>query len=129
MVRVCVLVTPTVTLPKLMLDGITLIWGCTPVPLSETTAGELVAVLTTLMLPDTAPVASGENFAVSGRLWPAERVTAPGNPVTLNPVPAAATCEILTLPVPVFVSENACDAEFPTRVFPNVKPLALGESK
>ena len=128
-VSVCVLVTPTVTLPKLMLEGITEICGCTPVPLSEIVAVELVAVLTTLMLPDTAPVASGENFAVSGRLWPAERVTAPGNPVTLNPVPAAATCEILMLPVPVFVRAKACDAELPTRVLPKVKPLTLGESK
>jgi len=129
MVSVCVLVTPTVTLPKLMLVGITVICGCTPVPLRETTAGEFVAVLTTLMFPDTAPVASGENFAVSGRLWPAESVTAPGNPVTLNPVPAAATCEMLTLPVPVFVIANACDAELPTRVLPKVRPLRLGESK
>ena len=129
MVSVCVLVTLTVTLPKLMLEGITAICGCTPVPLSETTAGEFVAVLITLMLPDTAPVASGEKFAVNGRLWPAERVTAPGNPVTLNPVPAAATCEILTLPVPVFVSENAFDAGLPTRVLPKVRPLTLGESK
>jgi len=42
MVSVCVLVTPTVTLPKLMLVGITVICGCTPVPLRETTAGEFV---------------------------------------------------------------------------------------
>jgi len=36
---------------KLMLVGITVICGCTPVPLRETTAGEFVAVLTTLMFP------------------------------------------------------------------------------
>lgn len=70
MVSVCVLVTPTATLPKLTVEGITEICGCgcTPVPLNEIVAGELVAVLTTLMLPETAPAVAGANFAVSERL-------------------------------------------------------------
>jgi hypothetical protein len=128
-VRVWVLVTPTVTFPKLMLEGMTEIWGCTPVPLNEIVAGELVAVLTTLMLPATAPVAAGEKLALSGKLWPAARVTALENPVTLNPVPVAATCEILTLPVPVFVTVMACDAELPTKVLPKLKLVTLVESR
>jgi len=68
MVSVCVFETPTVTLPKLMLEGITEICGCTPVPLSEIVVGEFVAVLTTLMVPDTAPVTVGAKVAVSARL-------------------------------------------------------------
>lgn len=123
------LVTPTVTLPKLTLEGMTEICGCTPVPLKEVVAGELVAVLTTLMLPEIAPVAAGAKFAESERLWPAVRVTAPGNPVTLKPPPVATTWEILTLPVPVFISAKVRDVEVPTRVLPNVRPLTLGESK
>jgi hypothetical protein len=91
MVSVCVLVTPTVTLPKPTLDGMTEICGCTPVPLREIVAGELVALLTTLILPATVPVAAGEKLAVSERLWPAARVTPPANPVTLNPVPEVTT--------------------------------------
>lgn len=67
-VSVCVLVTPTATLPKLMLEGMTEICGCTPVPLKEIVAGELVALLTTLTLPATAPTDDGANFAVSERL-------------------------------------------------------------
>ena len=67
-VRVWVLVTFTVTFPKPMLEGITEICGCMPVPLSEIAVGEFVAVLTTLMLPDTAPVAFGAKVAVSARL-------------------------------------------------------------
>lgn len=51
MVSVWVLVTPTATLKKFTLGGITLICGCTPLPLSEIVAGELVALLTTLRLP------------------------------------------------------------------------------
>jgi hypothetical protein len=55
-------------LPKLTLEGVTEICGCVPVPLKEIVVGELVAVLTTLILPATAPAADGANFAVSARL-------------------------------------------------------------
>jgi hypothetical protein len=41
----------------------------------------------------------------------------------------AATCEIFTLPVPVFVTVRACDAELPTRVLPKLRLLTLEESK
>ena len=68
MVTVWVAVVATLILPKLTLDGVTEICGCTPAPLKEIVAGEVVALLTTLMLPATAPVPVGANFAVSGRL-------------------------------------------------------------
>jgi hypothetical protein len=51
MVTVCELVTPTVTLEKATLAGTTEMAGCTPVPLRATVAGELVALLVTVMLP------------------------------------------------------------------------------
>src|SRR5579859_80083 len=65
MVSVWVLATPTVTLPKLTLDGMTEICGWTPAPLREIVAGELVAVLTTVILPAAAPATVGAKFAVS----------------------------------------------------------------
>jgi hypothetical protein len=99
------------------------------VPLKEIIVGELVALLTTLILPATAPVAAGAKLALSAKLWPAARVTVPGRPVTLNPAPVAATCKMLTLPVPEFVSVMACDAELPTSVFPKLRLLVLEESK
>lgn len=68
MVRVWELLTPTVTLPKLTLAGMTEICGCTPLPLREIVTGELVALLTTLMLPRAAPTLVGLKFAESGRL-------------------------------------------------------------
>jgi hypothetical protein len=55
-------------LPKLTLEGVTEICGCVPVPLNEIVAGELVAVLTTVMVPAAAPATAGAKFAVSGRL-------------------------------------------------------------
>jgi hypothetical protein len=116
-------------LPKLTLEGVTESCGCVPVPLSEIVEGELVAVLTTLMLPATAPTVAGPKLAVSGRLCPAASVTPPEKPATLNPAPVAATCEMVTLPVPVFVSVNACDTELPTRALPKFRLLTLEESK
>ncbi len=107
MVSVWVLVTPTVTLPKLTLAGITEICGCTPLPLSEIVAGELVALLATLRLPVALPAVAGAKLTVSVKLWPAARVTVPGKPLTVNPGPVMATCERLTLAVPVFVSATA----------------------
>ena len=110
MVKVCVLVTPTVTLPKLMLEGTTEISGCTPLPESAITVGELVALLTTLRLADAIPEVVGAKVTVSGRLWPAARVSAPVNPLRLNPLLVVACemlmLEMLTAPVPVFVTAN-----------------------
>lgn len=88
---VCVLVTPTATFPKATLEGLTEIIGFTAVPLTGIVAGELVAVLTTLTLPETLPAAVGANLAVSERLWPAARVAAPEKPLTLNPDPVNVT--------------------------------------
>ena len=106
-VTVWVLVTPTVTLPKLTLAGITEIRGCTPLPVTEIVVGELVALLTKLILPVALPAVAGAKPTVSEKLWPAARVTAPAKPLTLNPAPVMVTCERLTLAVPVFVSAIA----------------------
>jgi len=117
------------TLPKLTLAGLTEICDCTPVPLSEIVAGELVALLTTLRLPVAFPALAGAKLAVSVRLWPVARVVAPEKPLTVNPAPLRATCETRTLPVPVFVSTIVCEAELPTGVLPKLKLLALVESR
>jgi len=106
MVTVWVLVTPTATLLKLTLEGIRVICGCTPLPLSEIVGGELVALLTTLRLPVALTAVAGAKLTLSAKLWPAARVMAPVKPLTPYPAPVAVTCEMLTLPVPVFVSET-----------------------
>jgi hypothetical protein len=106
MVTIWVLVTPTATLLKVTLLGITEICGCTPLPLNEIVAGELVALLITLRLPVVLPAVAGVKLTVSVKLWPAARVMAPEKPLTANPAPVMAACETLTLPVPVFVTET-----------------------
>jgi len=59
---------PTIRLPNGTLEGVTLICGCTPVPLRDMVRGEFVALLTTLMLPATAPALAGVKFTDRGRL-------------------------------------------------------------
>jgi hypothetical protein len=103
-VTVCVLVMPTVTLPKFTLVGTTEIWGCTPVPASEIVAGELLALLTTVTLPVELPTRLGENPTSSETPWPTNRVTGGMTPPAVKPVPLTLICEMLTLEFPVFVN-------------------------
>lgn len=109
-----VLVTPMTTFPKLTLEGVTAMSGCTPAPFSDTADGELVAVLTTLTVPETLPTTAGANATTSERAWPGVRVTAPEKPLTPNPAPVQATDEIVTLAVPLFVRLIAFEELVPT---------------
>ncbi len=102
-VTVPLLLLPTVTFPKLRLAGVAPSRSVTPVPDSETTAGELVAVLTTETLPEKLPVTVGAKVAVKLVLWPAVRVRGSESPLMLNPAPVAVACETVTLPVPLLV--------------------------
>ena len=85
-----------------------------PVPLTGKVSGEFVAVLTTLTLPETLPVAVGANLITSERLWPEARVIAPEKPPMLNPGPVAVTCEMVTEPVPLLVATNGNEPVVPT---------------
>ena len=96
-----------VTFPKVALVGLTEICGCVPLPLSEIVVGELVALLTMLRFPVALLAVVGAKLTVSVMLWPAARLTVAEKPLTANPTPVMATCEMLTLPVPVFVSATA----------------------
>jgi len=113
-VSVCVLLVPVMMLPKLTLVGVTDRSGCTPVPVRETVAGELVAVLVTPTAPETLPAEAGVKATRSEKLCPAARVSAPGKPLKLNPTPETVTDETVTEPVPVLVKVKACDAPAPT---------------
>jgi len=99
-----VLAEPTVALPKSMLGGITEICGCTPVPVTVIVAGELVAVLVTVTLPEKLLVAVGAKVTLNEADCPAERVSGSPMPVTVNPLPLMVFCEIVTPELPVLVS-------------------------
>jgi hypothetical protein len=70
-VTCCEFVVPTAMLPKGTLVGVAEICACTPVPLSESVAGEFGALLVIEMLPEALPAAVGVNVAVNVPLDPA----------------------------------------------------------
>jgi hypothetical protein len=82
------LVLPTVTFPKLRLDGLAASSKLpAPVPESETVAGELVALLTTERLPVALPATDGAKVTVKVALWPAATARGRESPLMLKPVP------------------------------------------
>ena len=97
------LLLPTVTFPKLRLLGVAPSRSVTPVPESETTAGELVAVLATETLPEALPATVGAKVTVKLVVWPAVRVRGSESPLMLKPAPVTVACETVTVPVPLLV--------------------------
>jgi len=128
MVMVCVLFTPTLTLPKVTLEGMTEIWGCTPVPESAMVSGELAALLTTVILPERLPAVVGENATRKAVDWPAARVKGNPSAALLNPAPLSVICEMETLEVPVFESVTVCTALVPVARLPKLNDAGDAES-
>ena len=58
-VKVCELLVPSTTLPKLAFDGVTAKPACTPAPFSEMVVGEALTLFVTDTLPVTLPVDVG----------------------------------------------------------------------
>ena len=84
-VTLCELELPALMLPKLTLAGLAdmLTVAATPVPLSETVAGEFGALLTRLMEPFKVPALVGANVALNEVLFPAATFAGVANPLTL----------------------------------------------
>ena len=122
------MVTPTVTLPKLTLEGVTEICGCIPVPVREIVAGEFVALLTTVMLPARLPVEVGANVTLKEADWPAARLSGSVIPLVLKPVPVALTCEMETLEFPVLEIVTLFVALVPVVRLPKLSDAGDAES-
>ena len=77
---------PVVTLPKLIVLGLTprVNVAAIPVPLSPTEVGEVGALLTIEILPDTAPTDVGRNATVIVVCCPAFTFKGSENPLALN---------------------------------------------
>ena len=89
-----VLVVPIVTLPKLRLAGFGV--NCpipvatltvTPVPLSDTWAGEFVALLPMESVPLAAPATAAVKVTVNFALWPGAKLIGSGGAARLKPDP------------------------------------------
>ena len=93
----------------------------TPVPLTETEFGELVALLVIVTFPITLPVALGAKTTFNSEVCPAA-IVVPRIPLsTLNPVPVTAICEIVRLEFPVFLTATPRGIDPPTTSFPKFK--------
>jgi len=107
------LATATVTLPKLILVGTTVICGWIPVPLSEMANGEFVALLETLTNPDKLPMVVGANVIPKEALWPAASVSGRVEGANVKPEPVSLIAELVTLELPVLEMVTVCVALVP----------------
>jgi hypothetical protein len=91
-------------LPKLRLEVLRLstLVAAMPVPLSEIASGELGALLTREIEPETAPAVVGAKIALKVAFLPARMVSGALMPEILNPVPVTLTEEMVKLADPLF---------------------------
>ncbi len=66
--------------------------------------GEFVALLVTVTLPVTLPVADGVNVTFKVAVWPDVRICPEETPAAVNPAPAMLTPETVTDEFPAFVN-------------------------
>jgi hypothetical protein len=97
---------PTVALPKLTLVGfaVSCETAASPVPVTAMGMEESVALLVTIILPDTLLAAAGLKAAVKFALVPGARVIGTVSPETLTAETEGASPETITLAVPEFAS-------------------------
>jgi hypothetical protein len=113
---------PTTTLPKLRLVGFApTVPGVTPVPVSGIVSVGFVAVEVTVTLPVALPAEAGSKPTLKVAPCPAVKVSGAVMPLMLNPVPLAATAEIVTLVVPVFVTVSVKPWVTPTWTLPKLR--------
>jgi hypothetical protein len=111
-----------------MLAGLALSRKVTPKPESDTLAGELLALLTTEMLPAALPPAVGEKMALKLVVCPRDSVKGRESPLMLKPAPVTVAPEIVTAPLPVLVSVTVWVLLLPTFTFPKLMLAGLALS-
>lgn len=127
-VIVCDALVPVTTLPKFKVDGLAVSDGCTPAPVVVITLGEFVALLTTETVPFNAPTTVGAYTIESTVLCPPLKVIGVAIPFALKPSPTTPTLEIVTLPVPEFVTVTVFVLLFVRFIFPNARLVGLTAS-
>ena len=75
-----------------------------PVPDRVTFAGELVALLATVTLPVTLPVAEGVKVTLRAAVCPGARICPVETPLAANPAPAIVTPNMVTSAFPALVN-------------------------
>ena len=129
-VTFCVLLAPTVTLPKFRAVGFA--ESCrleaTPVPLRPIAVGDVGALLTNDKEPVTLPEAEGVKATGIVPEPPAATVIGNARLPALKPVPVTFTALIDRLAPPAFNTVTDCFAVLPSVTFPNVKLPGVTET-
>jgi hypothetical protein len=120
----------TSVFPTLVKLGAThvLKFDCTPVPLTEIVAGELVALLVTVTVPVTPPVDVGAKVTFKAADCPAARTVLEETLLVLTPAAEALTPEIVMLELPVFLSVTPRVLVEPVSMLPKLKLVGLAVS-
>jgi hypothetical protein len=121
---VCVLLLANGTFPKLRLAGLDVkVLAATPFPARLTAVGELGALLTIEILPDTAPTAVGRKFTVTVVCCPALTFSVDENPVLNSEEPLTVIPVMVNVAVPVLVMIKAWEELLLTTSFPKLIEL------
>lgn len=104
---------------KLMLAGVALRPGCTPVP-EMLTVALVPCVLTKATLPLAAPEEVGWNLTFNEILCEGTKVTGVAMPLAEKSEPLTLIREIVTLALPVFDTLTLCDAALPALMLPKL---------
>src|SRR5713226_9341519 len=102
--------------------------GTNPVPVAETTVGELDAVLTTVMVPFRLTAAVGANTALKLAVWLGDNVTGSVIPVSLSAVPEAVIWETVKFTLPELVSVTGRVLLLPAATLPKATGFGLADS-
>jgi hypothetical protein len=117
---------PTVTLPKLALEGVKLIPACRPVP--ETPTTELVPCeVVAVIFPETVSSAVGLNETFITWLCPGVRVTGVVTPLAVTSFAFTVTCEMVTFAVPLFVKVTLLELVAPALTLPKTKLVGFAD--
>ncbi|HEY4978236.1 MAG TPA: hypothetical protein VII25_03640, partial [Candidatus Acidoferrum sp.] len=123
---VCVFGAPTVTFPKLTLEGVSVTPAWTPLPLTGITALD-PCVLETVTFPVTVSAAEGLNVKFSAAFCPGVNVSPVAIPLAFTSLAFTLTCEIVTLALPLFVIVTLLELELPELTLPKLMLLGLGD--
>src|SRR5664279_4854871 len=102
--------------------------GAVPEPESAMVVGELVALLTTVAVPLSAPDVAGSKMALKVVDCPAARVSGMERPLWLKPVPATVSCESEMEELPLLVSVTVCDLLVCTVTLPKLMDAGFAVS-
>jgi hypothetical protein len=92
------------------------------------TAGEFVALLVTDTPPLSVPATVGAKCTLNVALCPAVKLSGVVSPLAVKPLPETASCEMLTLALPVFVSVTGWLLLLPTCTPPKFRLPGLALS-